>query len=74
MGRSNRGTRLSLSLQCTGIQGHSRTQNVVAVRRCGRQELCDEANQRPVKRNGVCYATDDTEKQRTFVRVLAKRF
>ena len=43
-------------------------------RRCGRQELCEEVNQRPVKRNGVCPETDVTQKQRIFVRVLAKRF
>lgn len=43
-------------------------------RRCGRQEVCEEVNQRPVKRNGVCPETDVTQKQRIFVRVLAKRF
>ena len=72
--RHGKGARLPPIQQSTRIQQHSQAQGLVAVRRCGRQEVREEANQGRAKRNGVCYETDDTKKQRMFLRVLEKRF
>lgn len=46
------------------------------VRRYGRQEVCEGGNaeNRMSRRQGVCKETDSTQEQRTFVRVLGKRF
>ena len=44
--------------------------------RYGRQEVCEERNSECCKKRriGVCKQTDTTQDQRTFVRVLGKRF
>ena len=43
-------------------------------RRQGRREECEANNQRGERRKGVCPVTDSAREQRTFVRVLGKRF
>ena len=43
-------------------------------RRQGRQEDCEARNQREERRKGVCPVTDSAREQRTFARVLGKRF
>ena len=40
----------------------------------GRREECEANNQWRERRKGVCPVTDSAQKQRTFVRVLGKRF
>ena len=43
-------------------------------RRFGRQEVCDEPGRQRRRRQGVCDSIDGTRFDRTFVRVLNKRF
>ena len=43
-------------------------------RRFGRQEVCDEPGRQRRRRQGVCDSIDGTRVDRTFVRVLNKRF
>ena len=43
-------------------------------RRQGRREECEAKNQWRERRKGVCPETDSAREQRTFVRVLGKRF
>ena len=53
-----------------------RSQLLAPARRYGRQEVCEERNSERCKKRriGVCKQTDTTQDQRTFVRVLGKRF
>ena len=44
------------------------------VRRSGRQEICEVRSEGRRRRQGVCIQTDNTRADRTFVRVLNKRF
>lgn len=46
------------------------------ARRCGRQEVCEVRNSECCRRRrtGVCKETDTCQENRTFVRVLVKRF
>ena len=50
-----------------------RSQPLAPARRYGRREVCKERNSEH-RRIGVCNQTDTTQEQRTFVRVLGKRF
>ena len=71
----NQSAERPLIQRCSRIQQTDpHVRSIMKVRRCGRQEVCENVNQRRVKRNGVCPETDVTRKQRIFVRVLAKRF
>ena len=49
-------------------------QDSVAVRRCGRQEVGENKHLYLAKRKEIFHATDERQKQRIFLRVLAKRF
>lgn len=53
-----------------------RNQVLLYARRCGRQEVCEARNSECSKRRrtGVCKETDNCRENRTFVRVLQKRF
>ena len=46
----------------------------VIVRRHGKQEARVERNSHPKRRDGISEGTDATRKDRTFARVLRKRF
>ena len=49
-------------------------QDSVAVRRFGRQEVGEKKHLYLAKRKEIFHATDERQKQRIFLRVLAKRF
>lgn len=71
------GTRItaerSRQSQASAVQ---RNQVLLYARRCGRQEVCEARNSECSRRRrtGVCKETDTCRKNRTFVRVLEKRF
>ena len=58
----------SSTIQTCWVQGS------VAVRRCGRQEVAEKKHLYLAKRKEIFHATDERQKQRIFLRVLAKRF
>ena len=65
----------TMPLQLDRIDEHREDQVLEAfrTRRYGRQEVCEERDQRR-RRIGVCQVSDATREHRTFVRVLNKRF
>lgn len=60
--------------QLNRFKEEDRHQPLLFSRRYGRQEVCEERNQRGRRRIGICQQTDSTQEQRTFVRILGKRF
>ena len=66
----------SRQLRQTHASAEQRSEVLPYVRRCGRQEVREVRNSEyhMSRRNGVCKETDTTQEQRTFVRVLGKRF
>ncbi len=70
-----RRTKAASPRQLHGPKEH-RSQPSSPARRCGRQEVCEERSSEYCwnRRVGVCKQTDTTQGQRTFVRVLGKRF
>ena len=56
------------------IQSAESREGPMQIRRNGRQEACEPVGERRSRRQGVCKQTDDTQAERTFVRVLNKRF
>ena len=63
-------------LRQTRVSVQQRSHVLSHVRRYGRQEVCEgkSAENRMSGRKGVCEETDGTQEQRTFLRVLGKRF
>ena len=58
------------------VQPEPRSHVLSHFRRYGRQEVCEgkNAENHMIRRKGVCKETDGTQEQRTFLRVLGKRF
>ena len=63
-------------LRQSRVPVEQRSDVLLRVRRYGRQEVCEgeNADNRMSRRHGVCKETDGTQEQRTFLRVLGKRF